>query len=86
MRFIAKCLGRSPLALSRELDWQGAAAYNATQLGKAYRTRRLRSVRHRRLIERSELSQFVRDHLVLYRWSPRHIVPKLRNMHLDDSS
>jgi IS30 family transposase len=50
MRFIAKCVGRSPLTLSRELDWQGAAAYNATQLGKAYRTRRLRSVRHRRLI------------------------------------
>jgi len=70
MRSIAKRLGRSPSTLSREVARQGVAAYSATEAGKDYRTRRLRSVRHRQLIEGSELSQFVRDHLVLYRWSP----------------
>jgi len=86
MRSIAKRLGRRPSTLSREIARQGAAAYSATEAGKAYRTRRLRSVRRRRLIQGSELSQFVRDHLVLYRWSPQQIAAKLRHMHPDDSS
>ena len=86
MRSIAKRLGRSPLTLSREIARQVAAAYSATEAGKAYRTRRLRSDRRRRLIEGSKLSQFVRDHLVLYRWSPQQIAAKLRHMHPDDSS
>lgn len=49
MRSIAKRLGRSPSALSREVARQRVAAYSATEAGKAYRTRRLRSVRYRRL-------------------------------------
>lgn len=65
---------------------QGAEAYSATEAGKDYRVRRLRSVRHRRLIEGSERSRFVRNHLVLYRWSPQQTAPKLRDMHPDDSS
>jgi len=86
MRSIARRLGRSPSTLSREVARQGAAAYSATEAGKAYRTRRLRSVRRRRLIEGSELSEFVRDHLMPYRWSPQQIAAKLRDMHPDDSS
>lgn len=86
MRSIARRLGRSPSTLSREVARQGAATYSAADAGKAYRTRRLRSVRRRRLVQGSELSQFVRDRLVLYRWSPQQIAAKLRNMHPDDSS
>jgi len=80
MRSIARRLGRSPSTLSREVARQGAPAYSATEAGKAYRTRRLRSVRHRRFAQGSELSQFFCDHLVLYRWSPQ------RDMHPDDPS
>lgn len=86
MRSIARRLGRSPSTLSREVTRQGVVAYSATEAGKDYRARRLRSVQHRRPIEGSELSQFVRDHLVLYRWSPQQIAAKLRHMHPDDSS
>lgn len=86
MRSIAKRLGRSPSTLSSELARQGAASYSATDAGRAYRTRRLRSVPRRRLIEDSELSQFVRDHLVLCRWSPQQIAARVRDMHPDESS
>ena len=68
MRPIVKRLGRRPSTLSREVARQVAAAYSATDAGRAYRTGRLCSVRRRRLIERGELSEFVRHHLALYRW------------------
>ncbi|WP_073525671.1 IS30 family transposase [Pseudomonas fluorescens] len=51
MRSIARRLGRSPSTLSRKVARQGAGAYSATEAGKNYRARRLRSVRHRRLIK-----------------------------------
>lgn len=86
MRSIARRLGRSPSTLSRELARQDVRAYSATEAGRDYRVRRLRSVRRRRLIEGSERFQFVRDHLVLYRWSPQQIAAKLRAKHPDDSS
>ena len=86
MRSIARRLRHSASTLSREVGRQIAGAYSASEAGKDYRARRLRSVRHRRLIEGSDLSQFVRDHLVLYRWSPQQIAAKLRDMHPDDSS
>lgn len=68
MRSTAKRLGRRRWTLSREVARQVAAAYSATDAGRAYRTGRLCSVRRRRLIERGELSEFVRHHLALYRW------------------
>jgi hypothetical protein len=40
--------------------------------------------RTRRLLEHSEPSQFVCDHLVQYRWSPQQIAAMLRDMHPDD--
>ena len=86
MRSIARRLRHSASTLSREVGRQIAGACSASEAGKDYRARRLRSVRHRRLIEGSDLSQFVRDHLVLYRWSPQQIAAKLRDMHPDDSS
>jgi IS30 family transposase len=75
MRSIARRLGRSPSTLSHEVTRQGAGVYSATEAGKDYRLRQLCSVRHRRLIDGSERSQFVRDHLVLYRWSPSRLLP-----------
>lgn len=50
MRSIAKRLARNPSTLSREVARQGVVAYSATEADKAYCTRRLRSVRRRRLI------------------------------------
>lgn len=41
---------------------------------------------YRGVIEGGERSQFVRDHLVLYRWPPQLIAAKPRDMHPDDSS
>ncbi len=86
MRSIARRLVRSPSTLSRQVGRQGVAAYSATEAGKDYRARQLRSFRHRRLIEGSERSQFVHDHLVLYRWSPQRIAARLRDMRPDDPS
>lgn len=86
MRSIARRLERSPSTLRREVARQGAGAFSATEASSDYRTRRLRSIRHRRLIEGSERSQFVRDRLALYRWSPQQIAVKLRDMHPGDSS
>lgn len=86
MRSIAKRLGRSTSTLSRELARQATSIYCASEAGKGYRMRRLGCVRRRRLIEGTDRFQFVRDHLVLYRWSPQQIAAKLRAMHPDDPS
>jgi IS30 family transposase len=84
IRSIAKRLGRSTSTLSREISRQGTPRYSAAEAGKRYRERRRRCVRRQRLIEGTQCFQFVRDHLVLYRWSPQQIAAKLRQMHPDE--
>lgn len=84
IRSIAQRLIRSPSTLSRELRRQEGCAYAAAQAAQRCRLRRKSSVRKRKIIEGGALFQRIRDHLVLYRWSPQQIAAKLRDMHPDD--
>lgn len=84
LRSISRLLGRSPSTLTRELATHAGSNYCAGTAGADYRNRRQRSVRQRRLIEGTELFQKVRDHLVLWRWSPQQIAAKLLSMHPND--
>ncbi|HUD42373.1 MAG TPA: IS30 family transposase, partial [Dokdonella sp.] len=58
--------------------------YEAKTAGMAYRLRRTRSVRPRKLVEGSWLHERVQDHLVYDRWSPQQIAARLRSMYPDD--
>ncbi|WP_340622510.1 helix-turn-helix domain-containing protein [Xanthomonas oryzae] len=84
VRAISRLLGRSPSTLSRELARQDSTSYCARSAGKRYRARRQLSVRQRRLTPGTPLFQLVRDHLVLWRWSPQQIAAKLSHMYPDD--
>ncbi|QHG88105.1 IS30 family transposase [Xanthomonas cucurbitae] len=84
LRSISRLLGRSPSTLSRELSRQDSALYCASDAGRRYTARRRLSVRQHRLIPGTELFQLVRDHLVLWRWSPQQIAAKLLAMHPHD--
>lgn len=86
LRAIARGLGRSAGTLSREVRRQSSSVYSATQAGTAYRVRRRRSVRVRKLVEGTALFEHVYDHLVLWRWSPQQIATRLRIMHADKPS
>ncbi|SDR61407.1 Transposase and inactivated derivatives, IS30 family [Paraburkholderia tuberum] len=89
IRTIAGLLGRSASTVSRELARNcsvDAPRYCATQAASAYRLRRRRCVRPRKLIEGSALYRHVHDHLVYWRWSPQQIAAKLRAMYPDDPS
>ncbi|WDN17606.1 hypothetical protein LL920_03900 [Xanthomonas oryzae] len=70
--------------MSRELAKQDSTTYCARSAGKRCRARRQLSVRQRRLTPGTPLFQLVRDHLVLWRWSPQQIAAKLSHMYPDD--
>ena len=87
LRAIAQRLSRSVATVSRELARNRLAAganYEATAAASAYRSRRLRCVRRRKLVEGQWLHQHVHDRLVYRRWSPQQIAAKLRDMYPDD--
>jgi len=77
---IARLLGRSASTVSRELarNRDGSSpSYDATRAASAYRTRRERCVRRRKLAAGTTLYQRVHDHLVYWRWSPQRIRPRI---------
>jgi len=87
LRSIARDLGRSVSTVSREIarneveiELGRRLRYEARTAGMAYRMRRERSVRCRKLVEGSALWQRVHDHLVYDRWSPQQIAARLRTM------
>ena len=87
LRAIAQRLSRSVATVSRELARNRLAAgtnYEATAAASAYRSRRLRCVRRRKLVEGQWLHQHVHDRLVYRCWSPQQIAAKLRDMYPDD--
>src|SRR5579863_4172916 len=87
IRAIARVLGRSGSTVSRELARNaedGTAGYDARRAALAYRSRRQRSVRRRKLAADSALYRRVHDQLVYWRWSPQQIAARLRRMHPDD--
>ncbi|WP_028232208.1 IS30 family transposase [Paraburkholderia mimosarum] len=87
IREIARRLGRSASTVSRELARNRNTAmprYDATQAASAYRLRRRRCVRRRKLSEGSALYWHVHHHLVYRRWSPQQIAARLRDMHPDN--
>ncbi len=86
IRSIARRLRRSASTLSRELARQEEPGYIARLAARRYRLRRGNSVRKPKIAKGSALFQSIRDHLVLYRWSPQQIAAKLRFMHPDDPS
>ena len=84
LRMIAEELGRNVSTVSRELLRNGAVCgtpYEARRAAVAYKERRQRSVRRRKLIAGGSLYQHVHDRLVFWRWSPEQIAAKLRCMH-----
>ncbi|HUD40968.1 MAG TPA: helix-turn-helix domain-containing protein, partial [Dokdonella sp.] len=77
LRAIARGLDRDVSTVSRELARNEVemepgmrVRYEAKTAGMAYRLRRTRSVRPRKLVEGSWLHERVQDHLVYDRWSP----------------
>lgn len=92
-RAIARLLDRSPSTISRELARNSATAstpeqqpsrYDASAAALAYRKRRQRCRRRRKLIEGSTLYRLVYHRLVHLRWSPEQIAARLRRMYPND--
>lgn len=91
LRSIARSVGRDVSTVSREIARNEVEVepgkrlgYEAKTAGMAYRMRRARSVRPRKLVEGGWLHARVQDHLVYDRWSPQQIAARLRDMHPDD--
>jgi IS30 family transposase len=88
VRTIARLLERSASTVSRELARNrdsSVANYDATRAASAYRIRRERCVRRRKLAAGSALYQRVHDHLIFWRWSPQQIAARLRHMYPDQA-
>lgn len=94
LRAIGRMLGRAVSTVSREITRgrpgpvqarvQAPAAYDATAAGAAYRQRRRRCGRRRKLMAGTALHQTVYDGLVYRSWSPQQISHRLRRMYPDD--
>lgn len=87
IRSIARLLGRSASSVSRELARHRTEArghYDATAAAQAYRRRRERCRRPRKLLAGSRLYWHVHHQLVYRRWSPQQIAARLRDMHPHD--
>lgn len=94
LRAIGRTLGRAVSTVSREITRgrpgpvearvQAPAAYDATAAGAAYRQRRRRCGRRRKLMAGTALHQTVYDGLVYRSWSPQQISHRLHRMHPDD--
>ncbi len=79
LRQIARQLDRSPATLSREIRRNSTPTnYCATRAGKAYRRRRLRSVRPRKIENNQTLLDFVQSRLTYPKWSPEQIAATLK--------
>ena len=78
LRQIAAQLDRSPATLSRELRRNSTStSYCATRASKAYRRRRQRSVRPRKISNNPALLYFVHSRLAHLKWSPEQIAATL---------
>lgn len=83
LRAIARTLDRDVGTISREVSRNrlpesmllvaAPEAYDATTAAMAYRLRRQRCGRTRKLVEGTRLHQHVHDRLVYWRWSPEQI-------------
>ena len=74
-RAIAGLLSRDVSTISREVarGMAAAVAYDATRAAAAYRERRRRCVRRRKLVEGTALFEHVHNRLRYWRWSPKQI-------------
>ena len=79
LRKIAQQLERSPATLSREIRRNSAATrYCASGAGKAYRSRRERCVRPRKMLRNQALCRMVECQLLNQKWSPEQIAATLK--------
>lgn len=79
LRQIAERLGRSPATLSREVRRNASPrGYRATDAGVAYRRRRKRCVRPRKIVSNPLLCDIVETQLVNQKWSPEQIAATLK--------
>ncbi len=87
LRQIAQRLGRSPATLSREIKRNTTGTrYCATRAGKAYRHRRRRCVRPRKLEANQALWRLVRSQLLVEKWSPEQIAATLKIRYPDQAA
>ena len=89
LQAIGLLLGRSASTIGRELrrgrpDGLPAQPYCPQFGGAAYRARRQRCGRRRKLVEGRWLHDWVRGRLIHRRWSPEQIACRLRAMHPED--
>ena len=89
LQAIGLLLGRSTSTIGRELrrgrpDGLPAQPYCAQRGGAAYRARRKRCGRRRKLAPGGWLHGFVRGKLIRKRWSPEQIARKLKAMQPED--
>ncbi len=87
LRRIAERLGRSPSTLSRELKRNSPSiSYCAARAAKAYRHRRQRCVKPRKLEANPALWQRVESYLLEDKWSPEQISATLKLLFPDTAA
>lgn len=81
LRAIASQLNRSPSTLSREIRRNQVSRRNycATQASAAYRHRRKRSTKQRKIATNPLLCEVIESHLIEQKWSPEQISASLKN-------